>query len=141
MTKYLDTSVLVSVLTNEIASARTRAWIDRQQAGDLVISDWVVTEFSAALSIKLRMGAIVANQRAEALVVFTRLSEQSLRVLPVERAQFRVAARLADQFALGLRAADALHLAVVLDHGAVMCTLDRRLAEAAISLGAAADVL
>ena len=95
MTKYLDTSVLVSALTHEAASAGTRAWFDRQETGDLVISDWVVTEFSAALSIKLRTGAIVA-----------------------------------DQFALGLRAADALHLAVVLDHGAVMCTLDRRLADA-----------
>ena len=130
MTKYLDTSVLVSALTHEAASAGTRAWFDRQETGDLVISDWVVTEFSAALSIKLRTGAIVADQRAEALTIFARMAERSLTVLPVERAQFRAAARLADQFALGLRAADALHLAVVLDHGAVMCTLDRRLADA-----------
>ncbi|MBA3810845.1 MAG: type II toxin-antitoxin system VapC family toxin [Caulobacteraceae bacterium] len=141
MTRYLDTSVLVSALINEAASARVRAWFDRQGSSDFVVSDRVVAEFSAALPIKLRMGAIVAEQRAEALTVFGRLSERSFRVLPVERAEFRAAARLADQFALGLRAADALHLAVVLDYGAILCTLDRRLAGAAAELGVTAELL
>ena len=45
------------------------------------------------------------------------------------------ATRLADQYALGLRAGDALHLAVCAGQGAVLSTLDRRLDEAAAALG------
>ena len=142
MMQYLDTSLLVSTVTaNEIASVRAKAWFDRQDAGDLVISEWVVAEFSAALSIKLRTGTLAAAQRARALAIFSGMVEQSLKVLPVENSQFRVAARLCDQFALGLRAGDALHLAIALDHGATLCTLDRRLAEAAGPLGVMAELI
>jgi predicted nucleic acid-binding protein len=140
--RYLDTSVLVSVLTaNEVASERARAWLDRQDGGDLVISEWVVAEFSAALSIKLRTGALVETQRARALAIFGAMVERSLRVLPIEGAQFRVAARLCDQFALGLKAGDALHLAVAFDRGATLCSLDRRQIEAAGSLGVMAELI
>ncbi|MDE2464494.1 MAG: PIN domain-containing protein, partial [Alphaproteobacteria bacterium] len=53
----------------------------------------------------------------------------------------RTAARLADQHALGLRAGDALHLAICADHGATLCTLDRRLGEAGPALGVKAELL
>lgn len=141
MTLYLDTSVLVSALTHEAASERTRAWLGRQAAGDLIISDWVVTEVSSALAIKLRTKAIDENQRADALAGFRRLADQSLTILPVDRAHFTAAARLVDQAALGLRAADALHLAVVLDQAATLCTQDRRLAEAATNMGSRAQLV
>jgi predicted nucleic acid-binding protein len=34
-----------------------------------------------------------------------------------------------------LRAGDALHLAICVDHGATLCTLDRRLSDAGSVLG------
>ncbi len=141
MIRYLDTSVLISALTHETASDRTRAWFDRQEPGNLIVSDLVTTEVSAALSIKLRTGAIDETERAEALAVYRHLIDRSLRVLPVERAQFAAAARLADQYLLGLRAADALHLAIPSDHGATLSTLDQRLATAAGALGLAAELV
>lgn len=76
------------------------------------ISEWVATEFSAVLSIKLRTGGIEPRHRADALPMFTRLCNDNVTVMPVSRAQFRIAARFADQYALGRRAGDALHLAV-----------------------------
>ena len=140
--RYLDTSVLVSAVTaNEAASERVRAWFDRQQAGDLVISEWVATEFSAALSIKLRTGALSLTQRAQALGIFGAMRDSSLRFLSIESAHFRVAARLCDQFSLGLKAGDALHLAVAFDNGATLCSLDRRQVEAAGSLGVMAELI
>ena len=51
------------------------------------------------------------------------------------------AARLADQYVLGLRSADALHLAIASDHGATLSTLDQRLATAAGALGLAAELV
>jgi predicted nucleic acid-binding protein len=101
----------------------------------LAISDWVITEFSSVLSIKLPGGHIEAAYRAEALAMFARLLRDSLTILPLGPLQFRAAARFAYQHMLGLRAGDALHLAVCADHGATLCTLDRRLGEAGLALG------
>src|SRR5439155_4284223 len=98
-------------------------------------SGWVTAEFSSALSIKLRAGQIEAAHRAEALAIFTRLSAESFMVLAISALQFRTAARFADQHALGLRAGDTLHLAICADHGATLCTLDRRLSDAGPVLG------
>jgi predicted nucleic acid-binding protein len=132
---YLDTSLLVSALTNDEETEAVQEWLARQDARELTISDWVVTEFSSALSIKLRTGQLATEHRAAALATLTRLAAETFRVLAVERPSFRAAARLADQHALNLRAGDALHLAVCADHGATLCTLDRRLGEAGPLVG------
>lgn len=139
--RYLDTSVLVAALTNEAQTARMQAWLGAQNPEQLTISDWVVTEFSAALSIKLRTGQLQAHHRADALAMFTRLAAESLVVAPISSGHFRIAARFADQYALGLRAGDALHLAIAVDQGATLCTLDRRLAEAGQALGLKLELL
>ena len=67
----------------------------------------------------------------------TRLVADSLSVLPIGPGHFRTAARFADQRELGLRAGDALHLAVSAEQGATLCTMDRRLFEAGPALGVA----
>ena len=132
---YLDTSLLVAVSTNEAETERMQYWLGQQPVDDLAVSDWVATEFSSALSIKLRTGQIGAAHRADALAAFARLAADSFTVVPISRLQFRTAARFADQHTLGLRAGDALHLAVCADLGATLCTLDRRLSEAGSALG------
>jgi uncharacterized protein with PIN domain len=53
---YLDTSLLVAVLTKEAETGRLQCWLGQQPIKDLTVSDWVATEFSSALSIKLRTG-------------------------------------------------------------------------------------
>ncbi|GBR48526.1 type II toxin-antitoxin system VapC family toxin [Neokomagataea thailandica] len=135
MSIYIDTSVLVAALTNEAETDRMQSWLASQNPDALYVSDWVATEFSSALSIKLRTGQITVADRANALALFTRLSAESFQILPVTTQQFRAAARFSDQYTLGLRAGDALHLAVCADHGATLCTLDKRLAEAGPNIG------
>jgi predicted nucleic acid-binding protein len=132
---YLDTSVVVAACVNEPSSAATIDWLMRQEAGSLGISDWSYTEVAAAFSIKARRGELSSDARAIALSSFARLTSTSLVVLRVEPSHFLSAARFADQYALGLRAGDALHLAVCASYGASVCTFDKRQALAGVALG------
>lgn len=135
MTLYLDTSLLIAALTDEADTVRVQSWLDKQEPGVLVISDWVVAEFSAAFSMKLRRRSIAPTHRAAVLAKFATLATESFGMLSVSNVQFRSAARFADRYQLGLRAGDALHLAICADHGATLCTLDRSLGKAGPDLG------
>jgi len=135
LTAYVDTSVLVAALTAEVKTPDVQTWLAAQSAGELVISDWVSTEFSSALSLKLRTGQITVKQRADALALFNQFRTESLVLLPVSPLHFRMAAQMADNHALGLRAGDALHLAVAADVGAILVTLDQTQAAAGEALG------
>ena len=133
--RYVDTSVLVAALTNEAETNRMQTWLAAQKAGNLAVSEWVATEFSAALSVKLRTRQIAKSGRSNALAMFAQLSSGSFVSLAISAIEFRAAAHFADQYSPGLRAGDALHLAICANHGATLCTLDRRLSEAGGALG------
>ena len=106
-----------------------------------MISDWVITEFAAALSVKLRINQLRVEDRARAMSLFTQLRAESLAVTPVTRDHFTTATRFAEQYGIGLRAGDALHVAIGAEQGATICTLDKRLAESATVLGVSAELL
>jgi predicted nucleic acid-binding protein len=133
---YLDTSVLVAALTQEDATDRIQRWLHEQAANELSISDWVTVEYSSALSIKLRTGQIALSHRERALANFNALRSQSLNLLPINAADLQTAAKLVNQHTSGLRGGDALHLAIAMANGTILCTLDRQMAEAGVVLGA-----
>lgn len=138
---YVDTSAFVAGLTRERRTDEIQGWLASHVAGDLCISDWVITEFSSALSMKLRAGHLEPEHRADALALFSELVAHSFTVLRLEAEDFHIAARLADQYTTGLRAGDALHLATASRHGAKVCSLDRTLCSAATQLGVSAEAL
>ncbi|WP_304191841.1 type II toxin-antitoxin system VapC family toxin [Phenylobacterium aquaticum] len=136
---YLDTSLVVAALTPEVATGRVQSWLAAEE--ELFVSDWVATEVSSALSIKLRTGQIHLTHRAEALAMYHRLTADTLTTLPVLPLHFRAATAFVDRHELGLRAGDALHLAIASDHGLTVATLDQKMAEAGLALGVATRLI
>ena len=132
---YLDTSLVVSSVSVEVRTDDVIRWMEQQDQDEFAISDWVVTEFSSAASLKLRTGVIDSARRTAMLAQFAKLSVHTFHVLPVEASAFRTAARFCDQPQLNLRSGDALHLAVCAENGATMCTLDQKLNQAATLVG------
>jgi predicted nucleic acid-binding protein len=134
LTVYLDTSVVVSLLTLEPRTRDVRAWMMDRAGEGFVISDWVVTEFSSALAVKVRTGQLSRTECAVSMGAFTGMME-SMTVLSVTRPQFRLAARFCDMSDQGLRSPDALHLGICSDQGMTLGTLDRKLSEIGLSFG------
>lgn len=124
---YLDTSFVVTLLTAEGETERAREWMRWQSPGRFAISDWVVTEFAAALSMKVRSRLLTAEESRATQAWFNKLSAEAFETWAVNRSDFIAAARLAAESASGLRGGDALHLAVVVRHSATLCTRDKGL--------------
>jgi predicted nucleic acid-binding protein len=101
----------------------------------LIISDWVVTEFAAALSVKPRGMAIDEAMRAAIAEQFDAPRQQIGQTAPISFGHFHMAADFARRAQLRLRAGDALHVAIAADAGAAIRTTDKRLAGAARQVG------
>lgn len=125
---YIDTSVVVALLTQEPAAERASAWFDALEDTP-VSADWLLTEFSSAISIKRRTGQITEIAAKAARKEFQLLVANGVRLAPVSRAAFKVAADMAEAHGHRLRSGDALHLAVARELGAdVLATLDTTMA-------------
>lgn len=103
--RYLDTRILVASLTRGPRTEDMQNWLAAQSADSLCINDWVLSEFSAALSMKVRMEILTPWERATVLGAFEALRESSLATLPVSSIDYHTAAHFADDHASGFRAA------------------------------------
>jgi predicted nucleic acid-binding protein len=135
---YLDANVLVPLVVPEPLSSQIERWFDRanRDGEDLVISDWCLTEVASALGIKCRQNRLTPRDMARALETAMSTAEDVFRVVAPRRADYRRATEFLAQPALGLRAGDALHLAVAVgaEAGPVV-TLDKTMLRAARRLG------
>lgn len=125
---YLDTSAAVPLFVAEPSSDLVDNWLGTCDV-PVVSSDWIVTEFASALSIKERLGTLSVRDAKAAWRSFEMFCQSGLRLAPVSRRAFEEAAKMARQSAHGLRSSDALHLAVALEIGAkTIATLDATMA-------------
>src|SRR5574340_977549 len=121
---YLDTSAAVPLFVPEPSSDLIDKWFDACDM-PVISSDWIITEFASALSIKERSGMLSAKDAKVAWRNFETFCQSGLRLAPVNRQTFEEAAKMARYSAHGLRSSDALHLAVALEIGVQsIATLD-----------------
>jgi predicted nucleic acid-binding protein len=125
---YLDTSVLFPLFVRETTTPSVRRWLASVPFGESAISEWTRTEFMSGLGIRVRSGSTDAQLAREIVRMFNEWAEDSLEVLVPEREDFLLSSRYLERFELGLRAGDALHLAIASNHGARMLySLDQAL--------------
>jgi hypothetical protein len=139
LSAYVDTSVLLPTL---IAEPATEAVYDCLGTGDreLLISDFAAAEVASALSRLVRMASLAEADASSRLADFD--AWRAAMSLPVDlgASDARLAYIYVRRFDLGLRAPDALHLAIARRLEATLLTLDRRLARAAREMGLAVEV-
>lgn len=111
---YVDTSVLVAMHTRESGTRAAQDWYARLDDTPLCSAAWAATEFASALSIKRRTNQLTTRQAGQTWRQFRSLCSADLRLLPVNSEAFQDAASLVLDSTSGLRAGDALHLAVAL---------------------------
>jgi uncharacterized protein len=138
---YIDTSVLVPLLMPEARSMVVRAWFRRLDFADAAVSAWTIVEFASALGVKVRSRAASAEAAAHANAAFQRLARKSLGIVVPTHRDFLDATRYLEEFDLGLRGGDALHLAIARNRRASgLVTLDKGLARAAGRFGLACEM-
>ncbi|MGL5115739.1 MAG: type II toxin-antitoxin system VapC family toxin [Beijerinckiaceae bacterium] len=138
---YLDTSVVVSALTTEALSTASRRWIAAQEPGTLAISLWVATEFHSAIGVKVRSRQISRENGLAAAEAFSQLVDKHCVTLLIVDSSYAAASAFLRKIELGLRAGDALHIAIAQAHDVAICTMDRRMYDAAMSFGSQAELL
>ena len=122
---YVDTSILVALCTTEPKSEVVDKWHESSSA-KMISSTWAFTEFSSALSLKVRTNQITEKQSREAWKKFDTLCQNDIELMPVEGKAYYSAGILVVDSKSNLRAGDALHLAVAKQFNSrSLATLDK----------------
>jgi predicted nucleic acid-binding protein len=133
---YFDTSFLAPLVLPEATSDRVAKFISRLPVAKLTSSHWARVEFSSLLAREVRMDSLRPEIASEADVRFERLLEDSFLVLLPNVEDFNRAKEFLGNHKSGLRAGDALHLAIARNHRAeVIYSLDKTMVKAGKGLG------
>lgn len=132
---YCDASLIMATLTNEPHTAEAIAWFADQPPRSVAISPWVMTEVASALSQKVRAKYISPDLRRSAEQAWRGLIVSHFQTLPIGPNHFDHAVRLLSRDDLGLRAGDALHVAIAAEERLAIATLDDQMIAAAAALG------
>jgi predicted nucleic acid-binding protein len=132
---YFDTSFLTPAFRKETTSAAVQQFLLGRTPGELAISDWVRIEFSSVLARDVRMGALESQTAIEIDQEFETTIAKSFQVILPDRDDFDLSKIYLQRFDTGLRAGDAMHLAIAHNHGAKkIYSLDKKLLRAGRSL-------
>ena len=133
---YFDTSFLAPLFLEEATSAKIEQFMSRLPAGDLATSHLTRVEFSSLLAREVRTGGLDGKNALKADEQFESSITESFAILLPNVDDYDLAKDFLQKHALGLRTADALHLAVAKNHNAqAIYTLDKTFLKAGKALG------
>ena len=133
---YFDTSILAPLFLQESSSARVERFVAGLPAGELAVSHWTRVEFSSLLAREVRMGALDSPAARDADTQFETVVTESFVVWLPNADDYSRAKEYLGNHDTGLRAWDALHLAIAKNHRAeAIYSLDKTLRNAGSALG------
>lgn len=134
--RYFDTSVVAPLILEEATSAKVERFIRGLPPGELAVSQLARIEFSSLLAREVRMGGLDAKSARAADGQFEAILAESFAVLLPAATDFDRAKDYLGDPKTGLRAGDALHLAIAANRGAAaIYTLDKTMLKAGRRLG------
>jgi predicted nucleic acid-binding protein len=133
---YFDTSFLVPLVLREKSSDEIEGILKALPAEELAVSRWTCVEFSSLLARDVRMRIATAEKALKADNEFDDLVRRSFLVIAPSAADFETSREYLRDYKTGLRAGDALHLAIASNHRATsIFSLDNVMLEAGKLLG------
>jgi predicted nucleic acid-binding protein len=120
-----------TALLEEAASAKVEHFVAALPLGEAAVSHWTRVEFASLLAREVRMGGLKPQAADEAGAQFEAVVQESFIILPPDAHDFDLARSFLGNYATGLRAGDALHLAIAGNRGATaIYSLDKGLLKA-----------
>jgi len=133
--RYFDTSALAPLILPEASSALVERYINRLPGGELATSHWARVEIASLLARKIRAREFDRDQARGAAADFESLFARSFELLDTRSEDFELARRYLLEWSTGLRAGDALHLAIAVNRNIKsICTLDKTMLKAGRAL-------
>jgi predicted nucleic acid-binding protein len=133
---YFDTSFIVPLFLPEATSSEIERFFGSRRSEQIAISQWTCVEFSSALALAVRTKRVDAHSAAAAETEFDAVIAETFLVLPTRAKDFELGRDYMRQYSVGLRAGDALHLAIAANHQAdAIYTLDHVMHKAGRRLG------
>jgi len=129
---YLDASVLIPIFVAEGRSQDAHAGLLGQV---LIVSDLAVTEFSAGVARRQRIGDMSAAEAAALFAALDAWVSQAAQRVAIETGDLLVATSYVRRMDLGLRMPDAANLAIAQRLAATVFTFDKIMAAAAAAIG------
>jgi predicted nucleic acid-binding protein len=134
--RYFDTSFLAPLFRDEANSSVVPRLLASLPAGQLATSHWTQVEVASLLARDVRMGVISSAEAREAETTFDDVVRRSFVTVLPDEGDYDLARRYLHTYETGLRAGDALHLAVAAKRRATsIYTFDKAMLRAGESLG------
>lgn len=136
MSSYFDTSFLMPLVRRESTTGDVVKFLQRQDQLQLSTSHWTRVEFCSGTARDVRMKTLTPGEAAIAIADFESKISPGFLLLPVGVDDCELARRYLQHYETGLRAGDALHLAIARNNNArAIYSLDDKTIRAGKLLG------
>lgn len=136
MSAYFDTSFLMPLVRLEPTTGDIEKFLRRQPQGQLSTSHWARVEFCSGIARDVRMKVMTGGDAAIAIADFESKMSPGFSLLPITARDCELARDLLQHYETGLRAGDALHLAIASNNNAqAIYSLDDKMIRAGQLLG------